>query len=331
VHLKGNAGNHVAVKHYFCLLGLVATGHGEGYSSSHFVLDMAYAQAYSSVMNRLCKEQQTRVVGALLEGNSIRATVRMTGVAKNTVVKLLADLATACAAYHDRVVRGLRVRRLQCDEVWSFVGAKKKNVSPEKQQEGWGDVWTWTAIDADTKLCVSYLVGGRDAGWADDFMQDCASRIHGRVQITTDGHHVYLDAVEAAFRDGVDYAMLQKIYGAPSDDEQRRYTPARCIGCDMKVISGNPDPKHVSTSYVERQNLTMRMHMRRFTRLTNAFSKKVDNHRHAVALYFTFYNFVRVHQTLRVTPAMEAGIADHVWSLEELVALLAQKSVEAVA
>jgi IS1 family transposase len=275
-------------------------------------------------MNVLTKEKRIQVVAALVEGNSIRATVRMTGVAKNTVVKLLNDLGCACAEYHNRTVRNVRVRRLQCDEIWSFVGAKAKNVSLQKKQEGWGDVWTWTAIDADSKLCVSYLVGGRDAGWAYDFMEDCASRIRGRVQITTDGHRVYLDAVEQAFGSEVDYAQLQKIYGAPSDEDVRKYSPARCIGCDMKVVSGNPNPKHISTSFVERQNLTMRMSMRRFTRLTNGFSKKVDNLRHAVALHFMYYNFCRPHQTLRVTPAMEAGLADHVWTIAEVVDLIGQ-------
>src|SRR5580704_17886065 len=210
----------------------------------------------------------------------------MTGVAKNTIAKLLVDLGSACARYHNQNVRNLRVRRLQLDELWSFCFAKSKNVTPEKKAEGAGDVWTWVALDADTKLCVSYLVGGRDSGWAQEFMQDCASRIRGRVQITTDGHRAYLDAVESAFGSDVDYAMLQKIYGAPSDEETRRYSPARCIGTDMKVVSGNPDPRHISTSFVERQNLTMRMHMRRFTRLTNGFSKKIANHRHSVALHY---------------------------------------------
>src|SRR5271170_2125452 len=237
-------------------------------------------------MNRLNSKTQARVINCLIEGCSIRATVRMTGAAKNTVVKLLADIGCACAGYHNRTVRGLKVRRLQADEIWCFVGAKAKNVTAEKKLEGWGDVWTWTGLDADTKLCVSYLVGGRDLGWATEFMQDCASRIRGRVQITTDGHRAYLEAVESAFGADVDYAQLQKIYGAPSDEEVRRYSPARCIGADMKVVSGNPDPKHVSTSYVERQNLTMRMSMRRFTRLTNGFSKKLDNHVAAVAIYF---------------------------------------------
>lgn len=273
-------------------------------------------------MNRLNTERRKNVIHCLVEGSGIRTTVRLTGVAKNTIVKLLADLGCACSAYHNKNVRNLRVRRLQCDEIWSFVGAKKKNATPEKKGEGWGDVWTWTAIDADTKLCVSWLVGGRDAGWAMEFMQDCANRISGRVQVTTDSHRAYLDTVEGAFGMDVDHAILHKIYGAPSTEEARRYSPATCIGCDMKVVTGNPDPKHVSTSYVERQNLTMRMSMRRFTRLTNGFSKKLDNHRHAVALYFMYYNFCRVHQTLRVTPAMEARIADHIWSIEELVSLV---------
>jgi len=279
-------------------------------------------------MNRLTKEQQIRVVAALVEGNSIRATVRMTGVAKNTIVKLLLDLADAGANYHDQHVRNLRVRRLQCDEIWNFVGAKAKNAKPEQKAEGWGDTWTWTALDADSKLCVSYLVGGRDAGWAREFMDDCASRIKNRVQLTTDAHRAYLVAVEDAFGADVDYAQLHKIYGAVPENETR-YSPAQCIGCDMKVVSGKPDPRYVSTSYVERQNLSMRMSIRRFTRLTNAFSKKIENHAAAVALWFTYYNFGRVHQTLRVTPAMEAGIADHVWSIGEIVALLPEPKVEA--
>jgi IS1 family transposase len=243
-----------------------------------------------------------------------------------TVARLLVDLGCACAAYHNRYVRNLKVRRLQADEIWCFVGAKAKNVSAEKKLEGWGDIWTWVGIDADTKLVVSYLVGGRDGGWAKEFMEDCASRIKNRVQITTDGHRAYLDAVENAFGADIDYAQLQKVYGAPSDNETR-YSPAVCIGCDMKTVSGNPDPKHVSTSFVERQNLTMRMQMRRFTRLTNAHSKKVDNHRHMVALHYMYYNFCRIHQTLKVTPAMESGLTDHVWSLEEMLALLPRPTV----
>jgi IS1 family transposase len=272
-------------------------------------------------MNRLTNDERIRIVAALVEGNSIRATSRMTGIARNTVTKLLVDLGSACMKYHDKHVRNVRVKRLQCDEIWAYVGAKARNVTPEKKEIGWGDVWTWVGIDADTKLVVSYLVGGRGADWAMDFMQDCASRIRGRVQVTTDGHRAYLEAVESAFGMDVDYAQLQKIYGASLETETR-YSPATCIGCDMKVVSGNPDPKHVSTSYVERQNLTMRMHMRRFTRLTNGFSKKLDNHAYAVALHFMYCNFVRIHGTIRVTPAVEAGLSDHIWDLAELVGVL---------
>ena len=271
-------------------------------------------------MNRLPLEKRAQILGLLVEGNSLRATSRLADVSINTVTKLLVDLGLACAEYHHKQVRNVRVRRMQCDEIWSFVGAKQKHVRPERRAEGWGDAWTWVALDADMKLCVSYLVGGRDGGWAREFMNDCASRVQGRIQITTDGHRVYMDAVEDAFGADVDYAQLQKIYGA-SDEPDTRYSPAVCIGCDMKVVSGDPDPKHVSTSYVERQNLTMRMGMRRFTRLTNAFSKKVENHAAMVAIHFMYYNFGRIHKTLRVTPAMAAGLADHVWSLEEIVLL----------
>jgi IS1 family transposase len=280
-------------------------------------------------MNRLTTSRRVQVVAALVEGTSINATCRMTGVAKHTVLNLLRDLGCAAAAYHHRNVRGLKVRRLQCDEIWAFVGAKKKNVTLEQKANGWGDVWTWTAIDADTKLCVTYLIGQRDKGCARDFIQDCRDRITNRPQITTDAHKPYMNAIEAAFGSDVDYAQLHKVFGAPTDEDQRRYSPATCIGCDMKTVSGNPDPKHVSTSFVERQNLTMRMSMRRFTRLTNGFSKKLDNHGHAVALYFMHYNFCRIHKTLRVTPAMEAGITDHAWTLEELVGLLETKREQA--
>ena len=278
-------------------------------------------------MNCLDSKTRAQIVNCLIEGCSIRATCRMTGAAKNTVVKLLADMGTACAAFHDYHVRNLKVRRMQADEIWCFVGCKRKNATPEKKAEGWGDVWTWVGIDSDTKLVIGYLVGGRDGGWARDFMEDCASRIRNRVQLTTDAHRPYLEAVEGAFGANIDYAMLHKIYGAPSDEEQRRYSPAKCIGCDMKTVIGDPDPAHVSTSYVERQNLTMRMSMRRFTRLTNGFSKKAENHAHAVALHYMHYNFCRVHQTLRVTPAMEAGLANHVWTMEELIALLPKPTV----
>lgn len=269
-------------------------------------------------MNRLDTAKRVQVVSALIEGMSINGIVRMTGVAKHTVLKLLEDIGCACAAYHHRHVRRIRVRRLQCDEIWAFCGAKAKNITLEQKAAGWGDVWTWTGIDADTKLIVSYLVGGRTTGWATDFMEDCRERIIGNPQITTDAHKPYLKAVEEAFGGDANYAMLHKIYGA-SDEPEKRYSPATCIGCVMKTVSGVPDPDHVSTSYVERQNLTMRMSMRRFTRLTNGFSKKLENHGHAVALHFMQYNFCRVHKTLRVTPAMEAGIANHVWTLEELI------------
>jgi IS1 family transposase len=281
----------------------------------------------SSIMNRLGEEKRTQVIAALVEGNSIRATVRMTGVAKNTVTKLLCDLGYACAEYHNNNVRGLKTRRIQADEIWCFVGSKKKNASLEKKAEGWGDAWTWTAIDADSKLCVSYFVGLRDFESAWDFMTDIASRVTTRIQLTTDGNRKYLDAVRGAFGAEIDYAMLEKEYGAPQGKSpESRYSPAQCIGCTQKRIYGKPDLDHVSTSFVERQNLTMRMSMRRFTRLTNAFSKKLANLKAAVALHFMYYNFCRVHQTLRVTPAMEAGLANHVWTLEELLGLLNTRS-----
>lgn len=272
-------------------------------------------------MNRLPMAKRVAVVSALCEGNSIRATVRMTGVAKNTIVKLIADLGAACSKHQDEHIRNVTARRVQCDEIWSFIGAKEKRATPEKKAQGWGDCWTWTALDADTKLMISFRLGDRSLNTAYDFMHDVAERLAGRIQLTTDGHKVYLEAVESAFNEQIDYAMLNKIYRSNPEGE-KRYSPAKCIGTTSQVISGDPNPKHVSTSYVERQNLTMRMSMRRFTRLTNAFSKKLENHAAMVALYFMYYNFGRVHQTLRVTPAMEAGIADHVWSYEEIVGLL---------
>jgi IS1 family transposase len=277
-------------------------------------------------MNRLSTEDRTRIVAALVEGNSIRATCRMTGAAKGTVLKLLAELGSACAAYHYAHVRDVQAKRIQCDEIWSFVGAKQKNVSEEKMNQGCGDVWTWTAIDADSKLIVSYLVGQRGAEWAYSFMEDVASRIASRVQITTDGHRAYVDAIEGVFGMDCDYAMLIKLYGSPSNFDTR-YSPGECIGVERKIWTGNPDPRHISTSFVERQNLTMRMSMRRFTRLTNAFSKKIENHEAAIALHFMHYNFCRVHKTLRVTPAMEAGLATHIWTIEELVGLMEPKSI----
>ncbi len=274
------------------------------------------------IMNRLNVQRQAQVIRCLVEGNSIRSTVRMTGVAKNTVVKLLADLGQACLEYQDKALRDLTCRRIQCDEVWSFVYAKEKNVPDEHKGEfGYGDVWTWTAIDADSKLVLSWLVGTRDYECAKVFIEDVASRLANRVQLTTDGHKAYLQAVEGVFGADVDYAMLVKLYGAEPEAE-KRYSPAACIGAEKRTIMGSPDPKHVSTSYSERQNLTMRMSMRRFTRLTNAFSKKVENLECAIALHFMYYNFARVHQTLKMTPAMAAGLEDHAWSVEEIAGLL---------
>ena len=261
---------------------------------------------------------------ALVEGCSIRATVRMTGVAKNTIVKLLVELGTACARYQDEHLRNLRCRRIQCDEIWSFCYAKQKNVPDAKQgQFGYGDVWTWVAIDADTKLIPSWLVGTRDLGSAYTFIHDLAERLTNRVQLTTDGYHPYLEAVESAFNTEVDYAMLRKIYGAEPEPE-KRYSPAKCLGYTVKKVSENPSKKHISTSFIERQNLTMRMSMKRFAWLSNGFSKKLGNHAATVALYFMYYNFARIHQTLRVTPAMEAGVTDHLWRVEEIVGLLEQ-------
>lgn len=271
-------------------------------------------------MNRLSMSERATIVRALVEGTGINATCRITGISKPTVLKLLSDLGRACYAYHDAHVRGLHCKRVQCDEIWEFVGAKMKNTSEEKLAQGWGDVWTWTAIDADSKLMVSYLVGQRGPKWANAFMQDVASRIDSRIQLTTDGLKMYAEAVEGAFGCEVDYAMLIKLYGNDSFDT--KYSPGECIGTQTAVLMGNPDPAHISTSFVEHQNLTMRMSIRRFTRLTNGHSKKLANHEAAVALHYMHYNFCRIHQTLRVTPAMEAGLAGHVWSIEELVGLL---------
>lgn len=273
-------------------------------------------------MNKLSITQRTRIVAALVEGNSIRSTCRMTGAAKGTVLKLLADLGHACAVYQHTALMGLTCRRIQCDEIWSFCYAKAKNVPAEKRgEEGVGDVWTWTALDPDSKLIVSWLVGNRDAESANVFMEDVARRLNHRVQLTTDGLRVYLDAVYGAFGLDVDFAQLVKVYGEGPGTE-KRYSPANIVGTKKQRIIGKPDAEKVSTSHVERQNLTMRMSMRRFTRLTNAFSKKIENHEAAIALHFMFYNFARVHQTLRVTPAMEAGLADHPWCIEEIIELL---------
>lgn len=272
-------------------------------------------------MNALDSKKREQIVAALVEGNSIRATVRMTGVSKNTIAKLLVDLGTACAEYQDKAFRNLNLKRIQCDEIWSFVGAKAKNTTPEmKEDKGYGDIWTWVAMDADTKLVPCWAVGKRDGLAAYEFIGDLAERLSHRIQLTTDGHKPYLEAVEAAFGSEIDYAMLIKIYGKPQDEI--RYSPADCIGCEKKWVAGRPDPKHISTSYIERQNLTMRMSMRRFTRLTNGFSKKVENHMAAIALHYMYYNFVRIHRSLRVTPAMAANVTTRLWEISDIVALL---------
>ena len=282
-------------------------------------------------MNRLAADKRVSVIAALVEGTSINATCRMIGVAKHTVLKLLRDMGCAAATYHNAHVRNLRVRRVQADEIWAFVYGKDKNLTMEQVEAGAGSVWTWTALDADTKLIISYTLGDRGAQTAKVFMQDVASWISNRIQLTTDGHRMYAEAVEDVFGADIDYAMLVKIYGASNDNPESRYSPATCIGCRTGVLSGNPNPDHISTSYIERQNLSMRMGMRRFTRLTNGFSKKLENHGHAVALYFFHYNFIRIHKTLRVTPAMEAGITDHVWSFEERSPCLIQERNEPIA
>jgi IS1 family transposase len=276
-------------------------------------------------MKRLPTDERARILHMLCEGMSIRAITRLTGASKNTVTKLLVDAGQACMAYHDQFVRGVKASRIQVDEIWTFTYAKQRNVAGAKAApDGAGDTWTWTAIDAETKLIVSWLVGGRDAGAALDLMHDLRSRLRNRVQLTSDGLVTYLSAVEAAFGADVDYAQLVKIYGEPryATGPDRRYSPGECCGARKHLVTGNPNPSHVSTSFVERQNLTMRMHMRRFTRLTNAFSKKVENHAYAVALHMMYYNFVRIHQSLRVTPAMAAGVSDRLWEIGDIVALV---------
>jgi len=276
-------------------------------------------------MNRLSTKQRAQIVAALVEGSSIRATSRMTGAAKGTVLKLLADLGKACAEYQDKAFINLNCKRVQVDEVWSFCYSKSRNV-PEKyaEQFGFGDVWTFTAICADSKLVPCWKIGRRTAEHATEFINNLAGRLAHRIQLTSDGYRKYVDAVEEAFAENVDYAMLVKLYGSENANKNpdTKYSPAECTGTRIAKVNGEPDPKYISTSYVERNNLTMRMSMRRFTRLTNAFSKKVENLGHAVSLHFMYYNFARIHQTLRVTPAMEAGVSDHVWSVEEIAGLL---------
>lgn len=274
-------------------------------------------------MNKLSIEKRAMILTMLVEGGSMRSVSRIADVSINTVTKLLIDVGTACNQYQHEHLRKLNCKRIQCDEIWAFVGSKEKNVPDERKGEyGYGDVYTWTGIDADTKLMVSFMVGKRDAEYAALFIDDLASRLSNRVQLTTDGHRPYLEAVENAFHGDIDYARLVKIYGGDLKEGQRRYSPSEFVSAEKKIEAGNPDVNHISTSYVERQNLTMRMSMRRFTRLTNAFSKKVENLEHAVALHFMYYNFGRIHKTLRVTPAMEAGISDHAWSLEEIAGLV---------
>jgi IS1 family transposase len=270
-------------------------------------------------MRKLTTEKRVAILSALVEGNSINATCRMTGICKVTVLRLLADVGTFCAEYHNLFVRDLQSKRVQLDEIWSFCGCKDK--AKEQGAGGYGSVWTWTAIDADSKLCVSYLVATRDATCANDFCNDVAGRLASRVQLTSDGYKPYLAAVDSAFGGNVDYAMLVKIYGTDRSEEAR-YSPAICKGCKTQVQAGTPDEDHISTSYVERQNLTMRMSMRRFTRLTNGFSKKVENHAHAVALHYFFYNFIRKHQTLKTTPAVASGIANRAYTLLDLVKMV---------
>ncbi len=273
-------------------------------------------------MNKLSTAKRATILTLLVEGSSLRAITRITGVSLDTVTKLLIDAGRVCQAFHDETVRNVQAKRVQCDEIWSFTYAKQKNVEKAKAApEQAGDTWTWTALDADTRLIVSWLVGGRDAEYANAFMQDVATRVATRVQLTTDGHRPYLEAVEGAFGADIDYAMLIKHYGEPVG-ALGRYSPGDCTSIDLRRIEGRPNIAHVSTSYVERQNLTMRMHMRRFTRLTNAFSKKIENHDYAVALHCTFYNFVRIHKTLRCTPAMQAGLTNRLWDMKDIVGLI---------
>jgi IS1 family transposase len=274
-------------------------------------------------MNRLTTEKRAQILGLLVEGNSLRATSRLADVSINTVTKLLVDVGCAAAEYQDKALRNLPCKRVQVDEIWSFCYAKAKNVEAAKAApEGAGDVWTWTAICADTKIVPSFMVGSRDADCANGFITDLAGRMASRIQLTSDGHKPYIEAVEGAFGAYVDYAMLVKHYGETAEG-QKRYSPAQCVGCSGKIVTGEPDKAHISTSFAERQNLTMRMSMRRFTRLTNAFSKKIENHVHAVSLHFMYYNFARIHKTLKITPAMAAGVDGHVWSLEEIAELAA--------
>jgi IS1 family transposase len=278
-------------------------------------------------MNRMDTARRAAVIRCLIEGNSINSTVRMTGAAKNTVLKLLVEIGASCSAYMDKSMRNLTCERVQADEAWSFCYAKAKNVTEEiaRENEGAGDVWTWVAMDADTKLIPTWIVGNRDSHTARAFVKDLKSRLTNRIQLTTDGLKYYFHAVAEYFDDEVDYAALHKIYGKTFDENKPasvRYSPALCLGCEKKPLIGRPNPEHISTSFIERQNLTMRMSMRRFTRLTNGFSKKLENHVASVALYMMYYNYGRKHTTLGTTPAVAAGITDHIWSVEEIVGVL---------
>ncbi len=280
-------------------------------------------------MKQLPTKTRAMILKMLCEGMSMRATARLADVSFNTVAKLLIDAGKVCADLYDERVRNVKASKVQCDEIWSFTAAKQKNVATMKAPvEGAGDTWTWTALDSDSKLIISWLVGGRDSEYAIAFMDDLRSRLANRVQLTTDGHKAYLEAVEGAFGGDVDYAQLIKLYGEPTGQagHERKYSPAECTGARKELISGYPVKEMVSTSHVERHNLTMRMDMRRFTRLTNAFSKKFENHMHMVAIYTVFYNFCRIHKTLRVTPAMEANLTDHVWDMEEIIAIMDERA-----
>ena len=281
-------------------------------------------------MNKLSTEQRAKILHLLCEGNSVRAITRLLNVGKNTVLNLMIDAGKTCADYHDEHVRGLKAKRIQCDEVWSFIYAKQRNVADAKAApDGAGDAWTWTAIDADSKLIVSYFIGDRSGQSAIALMDDLAGRLANRVQLTTDGHKAYLEAVEGAFGADIDYAVLHKIYGSVPESAKGRYSPAECIGTEKHRIEGKPEKKHVSTSYVERSNLTIRMQNRRFTRLTNGFSKKLENHAYSVALFVMFYNFTRIHKTLRVTPAMAAGVTKRLWDVKDIVALVEAEEAKA--
>jgi len=274
-------------------------------------------------MNRLDTKERAQILNMLCEGMAIRAVARVTGKSKNTISKLLVDAGKVCSAYQDEHFRNRNTKRVEVDEIWSFVYAKKKNVAAAKAApEGAGDVWTWTAIDADSKLVMSWLVGGRDGEYALSFMDDLKSRLANRVQLTSDGHRAYLEAVEEAFGADVDYAQIVKLYGKGPETAKGRYSPAECTGIKKIKVEGEPDINKVSTSYVERQNLTMRMHMRRFTRLTNGFSKKVANHEASIALHFMYYNFVKIHKTLKCTPAMAAGVTPKLWEMTDVVAMI---------